>query len=328
MLFVKILTLAGIDHELGVTSDRFTAKFNKDFMSWNYLQSFVLYFPGIDKFTVPDDFQYRLGLLPDEITNQEGLFLKKVKLGDFENAIPDIKFIPTNKMEENFTNQIISVKLDESFENALVDYRYEVGGLEAVYIKPFYDLLDNENKISYIEQLTKIMGDDTKILDTVLLNTSHLKSCLDEPFIIKSKLSIKSLVQKAGNNIILNIGDVIGEQVEMYDEHERDNPVELDYAHYYMRDITVEIPQGYAVRNLESLIIDIQTDKRGSTDKDVVKAAGFISKYELQGNILKINVYEFYRDLDYPIEQYEEFRNVINAAADFNKASIIFEKTN
>jgi len=35
---------------------------------------------------------------------------------------------------------------------------------------------------------------------------------------------------------------------------------------------------------------------------------------------------EFYKTLEYPLEQFEDFRRVINAAADFNKKVLIFQK--
>ena len=39
---------------------------------------------------------------------------------------------------------------------------------------------------------------------------------------------------------------------------------------------------------------------------------------------LVISIVEYYRTNDYPIEHYEGFREVINAASDFNKAAVLF----
>ena len=55
-------------------------------------------------------------------------------------------------------------------------------------------------------------------------------------------------------------------------------------------------------------------------------AAGFISKYTIENNMLIVTVKEYYRDVMLPIDQYEDFRKVINASADFNKITIVFEK--
>jgi hypothetical protein len=38
-----------------------------------------------------------------------------------------------------------------------------------------------------------------------------------------------------------------------------------------------------------------------------------------------INNLEYYQCIEWPVDRYEEYRTVINAAADFNKLAIIFE---
>ena len=54
--------------------------------------------------------------------------------------------------------------------------------------------------------------------------------------------------------------------------------------------------------------------------------SSFISKYTLNGNILTIDIYEDYEVLVYPLANYQEWRSVINASADFNKQVIVLEK--
>jgi hypothetical protein len=57
-----------------------------------------------------------------------------------------------------------------------------------------------------------------------------------------------------------------------------------------------------------------------------VTTMGFVTSYEQKGNIVTIVVREEYRNINYPISQYEQFKKVINAAADFNKVVLILEK--
>lgn len=52
----------------------------------------------------------------------------------------------------------------------------------------------------------------------------------------------------------------------------------------------------------------------------------FTSKYEINGNNLMVTCNEYYDEISVPIERYEEFRTVINAAADFNKITLVFEE--
>ena len=52
--------------------------------------------------------------------------------------------------------------------------------------------------------------------------------------------------------------------------------------------------------------------------------AKFESSYKIEGNTLFISIEEFYKSLNYSKFKYNDFRNVINAAADFNKLEISF----
>jgi len=56
-----------------------------------------------------------------------------------------------------------------------------------------------------------------------------------------------------------------------------------------------------------------------------MKICKFESGYNLEGNKLTITIQEFYKSNEYDLYKYEEFRNVINAASDFNKAYILFK---
>ena len=60
------------------------------------------------------------------------------------------------------------------------------------------------------------------------------------------------------------------------------------------------------------------------TDKSATM--GFISTYTLNDAELLINIHEFYKEIYYPVDTFEEFRKVINASADFNKVVLVLEK--
>jgi hypothetical protein len=96
--------------------------------------------------------------------------------------------------------------------------------------------------------------------------------------------------------------------------------MEIDYPHVLERHIRFTIPEGYSVKNLEDIKIShVVTDKGAPT-------VGFTSTYEVVGNLVKIHIMEEYRKTSYPLSQFEEFKKVINAAADFNKVVLVLEK--
>ena len=142
-----------------------------------------------------------------------------------------------------------------------------------------------------------------------------------KPFIIEGEATTQSsFFDKAGNRYLLKIGEVIGEQVEMYQEEDRKLPVENEFNRNYERKIQIEIPKGYRVRNLDDLKMDIFHEENGEI------SMGFHSEYTVDGALVLVTVKEYYKKLDYPITYFEQFRKIINAAADFNKKVLIFEK--
>jgi hypothetical protein len=55
-------------------------------------------------------------------------------------------------------------------------------------------------------------------------------------------------------------------------------------------------------------------------------AAEFVSWYKQDGKMITVFIEENYREIRLPLEKFEDFRKVINAAADFNKITLFFER--
>ena len=62
-------------------------------------------------------------------------------------------------------------------------------------------------------------------------------------------LTANSLVEQAGNDLIVKIGETIGEQSELYQETKRKLPIIVDAVHNYFRKLVFDIPAGYTVSN-------------------------------------------------------------------------------
>ena len=74
------------------------------------------------------------------------------------------------------------------------------------------------------------------------------------------------------------------------------------------------------MRNLDELKMNIFYEENGN------KSMGFVSDYEVDGDQVNVSIKEYYKQLDYPLKDFDQFRRIINAAADFNKKVLIFEK--
>ena len=141
-----------------------------------------------------------------------------------------------------------------------------------------------------------------------------------KPFILNIKAKSGDLIERAGNKILVKVGMVIGPQVEMYQEKDRQLPIAVEYPQVENRKIVLTIPDGYQVRNPDDLKLKQVYQENG------VQTMGFVSDYTLNGNILTIDIMEDYRKTRYPLSQYEDFQKIINTSSDFNKIVLILEK--
>jgi len=61
-------------------------------------------------------------------------------------------------------------------------------------------------------------------------------------------------------------------------------------------------------------------------ERDGERVFEFLSTYTLKKKELIVTIKENYKIIECPLDCYEPFRAVINAAADFNKVTIILEQ--
>lgn len=319
-LYAAFFEVADIPYKLGFTSDRSDLKFDSRFPSYQFLNEPLFYFTDIDKYLMPTKQHVRLGDMLPAYSDNHSMFINQISVGKHKTILSEITFIDGNRMVDNYTKQQFSITFDSVMNSAFVDYTYKIRGYEARYIRPYYDLVDQETRDKAIANVLDLMGDDTELVDYEVLNSDHDIASVEEEFTIDSRLRVYSLLQQADKEYLFNIGSVIGPQVEMYDEHQRVNDVELQHRHYYDRDISISIPQGYIVDGLDALNID----KVFSVDgKEIM---GFTSSYTQTDSTVTVHIYEYYDFIHLNKSYYEQFRTVINAAADFNKIAILIKE--
>ena len=74
------------------------------------------------------------------------------------------------------------------------------------------------------------------------------------------------------------------------------------------------------MKNLDKLNFDVSHEIDGD------EVFNFTSTYELKGDELLISIDENYKRITCSKDCFEPFREVINAAADFNKVILVMEK--
>jgi hypothetical protein len=248
--------------------------------------------------------------------------IKNVKLGETSAGIGSVKFIealPYNMNEDLLT---INIDIENNFESLNLEIERMLTGYNATFIQPIFEIVPETETKAVITELLNLSDKDVELVDFGLRNVS-MDSFYLKPFTILGSASTKSsFYDKAGDRYLFKIGEVIGEQVEMYQEEERKLPVENEFNRNYVRRISFEIPDGYQVRNLDDLNISLSHE-----DQNGNETMGFHSSYEREGNLVTVDIKEFYKKLILPLDKFSAFREIINAAADFNKKVLIFEKS-
>lgn len=318
-LYTAVLSTLGIKTQLVITTDRSELKFDKKFEANNFLRDFLIYFPKYKKYLSPTEIESRYGYPPAYLTDNYGLFVKEVKVGDYKSAVGKIKYIKPIKAEKTVDKMDFEVSFDEDdFTITNINFKDELTGYYALYIQAFANLFNEEQKTELLEGFGKRIHKDAEIVTKEMKNASP--DLFDvKPFIANVSVETDGLVEKAGKKYLFKVGDIIGQQMQLYQEKKRILPLEEEYQRMYLRTIKVNIPEGYQISNLDDLKIDQSYTRKGK------KVMSFLSDYTVEGNTITIKADEFYKKNIVQPSEYEEYRKVINSAADFNKITLILE---
>lgn len=317
---VLMTKYAKVKYEIVLTINRYRKYFDPDFESWNYLDQVLIYYPGLDMYMMPTNDGSRLGEPPVAFIECDGLFIREIGLGDITSVVSAVKKLPEVKAGNHYDNMEVNIKFSPEMKSVEQHIKRSMAGHSNIGVRPFYFYSTPEKRVEMAETLMKYGIDDAKVTNMNVSNFNLNTQEVNKAFTLECDLSYASLLEKADNIYLFKVGEVIGQQTEMYQEKPRVNPIEIDFPHNLDRVIKIQIPDGYTAKGLEVLNKKIVG---GDANNPTV---GFITSYKITGNVLEIQIHEYYTKLRYPFDQYNQFRDVINASADFNKVTIAFEK--
>jgi len=128
------------------------------------------------------------------------------------------------------------------------------------------------------------------------------------------------LLEMAGSKLLLNFGEIIGPQVELYDQVNKERSAESDFNRWYYRRLVFRVPEGYRILNPEASEMNITGQSEGET------VFGFVATWTYSGDVYTVDIDEYYRKIFIQPSEFSGFRDVVNAAANFNKVVLILEK--
>lgn len=316
-LFYLVFERLGIQCHPVITCSRDRVRFDEAFDSWAFLDEYVLSFPQTGGFMAPYSFEFRYPLIPPDLTAQKGLFIEPYTYGNVKSALGSVKEIPAADYTLNTDNLSIAVTFDESLAGNKITMEREFGGCNATFVAPYYEMVNDTDRGKLIEELVKQTAPDPSISDWSA-QTTH--SGPAENFVMKVNFSSRHFIETAGPRLLFKAGELIGPQVEMYRDDQRMTGVENDFNRGYDREIRIRLPEGYQVRNPDDVKINVVYE---DGDKQPYL---FVSDYTMSGGEMVISIKEYYKEIFAPVSRYEDFRSVINAAADFNKVILVLEK--
>lgn len=316
-LLLLTYTRLSIPVQLVITCNREYAKFDGNFQSWSFLDEYLLYFPEVKGFLTPGEFELRYPLYSRNLSAQSGLFIEGVTIDNITTGIATVRAIPAMPHNADSDNLNIQVWFTEAMDANKIDHQRTFVGLDAASLSRYYATMSDEQKKTFVDKLYRESAPDMQMekwgVNTTLVD--HLPSIE-----LKAIYSSSHFLEKAGPRTLFKVGDLIGVQSELYSEEKRQLPIENTHNRGYVREIKLHVPDGYKVANLESLKMDVKYSEGEQVP------FYFVSTYTQQGNVITIKIEEFYKEIYAPLERYEDFRKVINAAADFNKVVLVLTK--
>ncbi len=321
-LYTAIFDILNLEHELVLTANRKSFVFDKKFESYHVLDKYLFFFPEQNKYLEPLNYGSRFGFPNGLLTDNYGLFIKKIKVGDFESAIGQVKYIEP----VNYDLSVYNLKIEVGFnEEDLTETNIEVSrimsGYYALSYQPYLELIEEqEKKTKVLEGIVKMIKEEVEITKVEAINGYSNKFGI-EPLVIKATLKTNSFIDNAGTKYLFKIGELIGPQLEMYQKKERKLQVHENFERSYESLIDVKIPEGYKIENLEDLAIE-EEYKEGNK-----VFFSFKSSYTVDNNIIKVKLNEFYNKNIVDVSVFEAYRKVINSAANFNKITLVMIKS-
>ncbi|PXY45907.1 DUF3857 domain-containing protein [Flavobacterium hydrophilum] len=318
-LYTAVFKYFKIDQNIVFTSNRYKIPFDKDFESHENLSEFLFYFPGIKKYLTPTEIEYRLPLFPNYLGNNNGLFIKEKVFAGVSMGIGEVNFIEIPGTEITHDYMDITVDFTKDIENPLVTSNMTYGGYSGLNFQPMKDFVSADQYKTMLKNISEnyTLQGEYKTLTTENDGTEFIGK---KPYKLNLTFDGKEMIQKAGENYLFSVGQTIGKQMELYQKDKRILPIEIHYPHYYTRKIKIILPDGATIKNLDKFIMDFKTDLNGKTE------AAFTSNYTQNKNEITVENTEFYNLINYPLTSFEQYKAVINAAADFNKIVVIVAK--
>ena len=313
-VYSSLFKEADIEYEVAISCNRYFLKFDPELFDPNQLREFLIFLPNQEKYISPNRVEYRVSEAPEDLLGNYGIFIDK----DLDYYFSEITLF-----DQDFSQikKNIEVNISRNLNKIKIDERRLFSGYWAITNRNYIYLSENEKTDFLVDFFTVNGLDNKKVSNYNIKNFDISHNSFNTPLEITSTISTSDLIEEKEGLTYLKIGKVIGLQSNLFDEKERINPIEINFPNSYDYNIKVNIPRGYKIVDFSEL-----NKSKEYISVDGNSTAKFLSKATVNGNVLNINIKEYYKELRYSKKRYQEFREVINAAAKFYESSVRIEK--
>ncbi len=319
-LYHSIYNYANFTNTIVFTSDKSSTPFDPDFENNLMITEELLYFPEQDVYMAPTDITSRLGFFDDNLRNTKGLFIEGIQSADgISVGLEKVRHIPPLNAKDNYSELDIDWQLEGDGDLGKINVAHTMWGLQTGYLQTISKYVPEDEMDNYRKTILDSYYGESEIKDVEVENIEGV-NFPTKPLVVKAHFNDEVYTEPSSTSTIVKVGMIIGPQSEMYlTEGERKLPVHHGFPKWYNRKIKITVPEGYVLKNLSSLVMNVKSDE----DEPLM---GFVSNYTYKNNVLEIEINEWYEKGDYPATEFEKYREVINAAADFNKKYVVLEK--
>jgi len=137
-----------------------------------------------------------------------------------------------------------------------------------------------------------------------------------QELIFQEKYKVKELIANAGTKHLLSIGKLIGGQAELKEnETNRKTDIYMDAARFFKYDITLILPEGYTMQNVEKLNINVSNE-----------TGSFSSVATLENNKLSLVISKIYNHNFEKKEDWPKMVEFMDACYNFTQTKVLLVK--
>ena len=316
-MYHHLLELAEIEHEIVMTCDKSVWPFDPEFEHHLSIQEPLIYVNEGEVFIDPVDNTSRLGFFTLDYQDTDGLFISGIDLGEGPIGVGEVRRTGHTKAEDSFSELTIDWKLEPDGDGEIKATRSHTG-FQAKGFQSIARFIPEDKEKEFSETILKSMYPESEF-ESYEVENLETDAFGDKPLIATATFSDEAYLEHGANSIVVNVGQIIGPQSEWYQtDSVRHLPLSIGFPRTYHHVITMEIPEGYELKNLENLDMEVTS---GGDDPIML----FKATHTMKDNVLTIEINEWYKRSEMPKEMIDEYRRVINAAADFNKKYLILQ---